>query len=99
MKYINRCLMTAFDRCYGLISRKKTCSKLMPKGVFDGQEYSIDQFYATSSAFFERPWEFYRDFKENGCKCHRNHSLLILQPCDELVHVHQSLMIANETGG
>ncbi|MEI6071523.1 MAG: hypothetical protein WCS31_07005 [Verrucomicrobiae bacterium] len=66
MKYINRCLMTTFDRCYGLISRKKTCSMLMPKELFDGQEYTIDQFYATSSAFFEKPWDFYSDFKENG---------------------------------
>ncbi|MFZ4777786.1 MAG: hypothetical protein ACOYM3_20650 [Terrimicrobiaceae bacterium] len=66
MKHINRCLMTAFDRGYGLISRKKTCSKLMPNEVFDGQEYSIDQFYGTYSAFFEKPWDFYRDFKEKG---------------------------------
>jgi len=66
MKYINRCLMTAFDRGYGLISRKKTCSKLMPKELFDGQEYSADEFHGKYSPFFENPWDFYRDFKECG---------------------------------
>ena len=80
MKSINRCMMTGIDRCYGVISRKKTCSKLKPMGLFDGREYSIDPFYEESSSFLEKPWDFCRDFKENGCKCHRNHSLLVLKP-------------------
>jgi hypothetical protein len=58
--------MTALDRGYGPISRKKMCSRLMPKEVFDGQAYSIDEFYGKYSAFFEKPWKFYRDFKETA---------------------------------
>ena len=53
---------------------------LVPKEVLDGQEYSIEEFHGKYSAFFVKPWDFYRDFKENGCKCHCNHSLLGLKP-------------------
>src|SRR5215472_627560 len=44
------------------LERRKQCRKQLDPDPFDGQVYSIDEFYRNSMQFFDRPGEFFRDF-------------------------------------
>ena len=52
-------LSRAFDETVEFFSQRKYCRKHRDPDLFDGNAYTIDDWYAMTSAFFDRPWEFY----------------------------------------
>src|SRR5690242_6880477 len=57
------------DITEGMLARfagGKECGKRLNPDLFDGQAYSIDEFYRNYSRYFEEPCGFFRDFASPG---------------------------------
>ena len=62
MKSLQEIYTRIFDRIYLGLSKEKTCSVHLEHDLFDGKEYSIDDFHKKSMVFYDRPCEFYTLF-------------------------------------
>lgn len=51
---------------YYTLNKEKTCSRILDHDLFDGKEYTIDRFYDEYKIYFDKPWEFYKDYKYNN---------------------------------
>ena len=47
------------DQVYDYFTTKKQCSVRLPADLFDGREYSIDEFYNNVKPLFDSPGCFY----------------------------------------
>ncbi len=66
MYLVNKLFSHAFDEIYLQLMNKKTCHYKKQPDMIDDKVFSIDEFYESYKKYFDKPWEFYRDFKENG---------------------------------
>ena len=62
MRYLSKISSTAFENLYYTLHKKKSCSRILDHDLFDGKEYTIDRFYSEYQIYFDKPWEFYKDF-------------------------------------
>ncbi len=62
MGILRRVLSYAFDNAYLGLTNNKTCNKILEPDLFDGKNFTVDEFYDHYQEFFEQPSEFYSDF-------------------------------------
>ena len=61
-KFFSDCV----DNLYYLQANKKTCNIFLKDELFDGNKYTIDEFYEKNKFYYDRPGEFYKEFSYPG---------------------------------
>ncbi len=64
MYLANKLFSLAVDGYSNYRQNDKTCQIIRNPDTFNGQIYTIDDFYESYKHYFEKPWEFYIDNKE-----------------------------------
>src|SRR5437867_4005301 len=63
MMSLSELFARTFESVYHWRNRKATCARQLENDLFDGNVYTIDSFYEQHSCYFDRPTEFFRDFR------------------------------------
>jgi len=56
-KYFSKCV----ENIYYLNANDKTCNIFLENEIFDGEKYTIDEFYEKNKIYYNRPGEFYKE--------------------------------------
>lgn len=64
-RYVSKISSIIFEDLYCILNKEKPCSKILEYDLFDGKEYTIDKFYDKYRIYFDKPCEFYKDYRYN----------------------------------
>ena len=61
MRILNKYFSKCVENIYYLNANDKTCNIFLEDEIFDGEKYSIDEFYEKNKFYYNKPGEFYKE--------------------------------------